>query len=47
MDTAQDSQLASHEAVIKATSNSLQLTNNLVKELDRMVTALNTQVKLQ
>ncbi|XP_052220647.1 protein scabrous-like [Dreissena polymorpha] len=46
MDSAQDTMLASHESVIKANTQSIVLTNNLIKELDRLVQSLNHQIKL-
>ncbi|XP_053380478.1 angiopoietin-2-like [Mercenaria mercenaria] len=45
MDAYQDSQLASHEAIIKSNTNSIMLMHELVKELDYTVKSLNSEVK--
>ena len=45
MDTYQDSQLASHEAIIKSNTNSILLTHSFMKELDNAVHALNSEIK--
>lgn len=46
MDSYQDSQLATHETVLKSNANSLMLIHELVKELDDTVQALNSEMKL-
>lgn len=45
MDAYQDSQLASHEAIIESNTNSIMLTHQLVKELDYTVKSFNSDVK--
>ncbi|WAR30621.1 SCA-like protein, partial [Mya arenaria] len=45
MDTAQDTQLASHESIIKSNANSIILTHNLVRELEQIVKLNNRKIR--
>lgn len=46
VDTFQDEQLASHEAIIKSNGNSIVLVHELVKAIDDSLRALNGDVKM-
>lgn len=47
MDTYQDSQLSSHDNVIKSNTQAIYLTRDYVKELDKAIQDVNSEIKIQ